>query len=377
MNDKVKGLVLGLSLGVMLTGSIAYASGTQIEVYFKNLKYMFDGIEKKPTEDQGSGFIYNGTTYVPLRFVSEALGKEVGFDADTDTIWVGKNPTTIVSTYKGGQVTQADLDKYMAVTRVLNPQNAQYETQKAYKEYLVKQLIGYRVLSGRMTDEMKAALPDAVNAQFEELKQMLLNSQQGTDFATILSKNGITEQDLRAFIEQHIATGKVLNALTSDAALQAAYDEKAKTGQFITASVRHILIGFTDASGKARSKEDALKLANEVKAKLDNGGNFADLAKQYSDDPGSKDNGGLYADAAVSDWVEPFKKAAIELELNKISDPVETTYGYHVMRVEARSTRTLNEVKDQLLQDFTNQDYNKFMTQELPTLIEKLEVPGK
>lgn len=47
----------------------AYASrGSQIEVYFQKMKYMFDGMEKKPATEQG--FIYNGTMYVPLRFVS-------------------------------------------------------------------------------------------------------------------------------------------------------------------------------------------------------------------------------------------------------------------------------------------------------------------
>jgi hypothetical protein len=92
MNLRVKGFkgfVLGFITCAMLTGSVAYAAtGTQIEVYFSSLKYMFDGVEKKPTE--GQGFIYNGTTYVPLRFIGESVGKDVNWDGDTQTIWVGK-----------------------------------------------------------------------------------------------------------------------------------------------------------------------------------------------------------------------------------------------------------------------------------------------
>lgn len=88
MRDKLKGLLLGLVIGVMVSGTVVYASGsTSIDVFFRDLKYMFDGVEKKPVD---RGFIYEGTTYVPLRFVSEALGKEVEWDGPNETIWIGK-----------------------------------------------------------------------------------------------------------------------------------------------------------------------------------------------------------------------------------------------------------------------------------------------
>jgi hypothetical protein len=84
-----KGFIIGFMCCAILTASVAYAQdSTQIEVYFNDLKYMIDGVQKKPIVNQG--FIHSGTTYVPLRFISEALGKEVTWDGETDTIWVGK-----------------------------------------------------------------------------------------------------------------------------------------------------------------------------------------------------------------------------------------------------------------------------------------------
>jgi hypothetical protein len=84
-----KGFMMGFMCCAILTTTVAYAQdSTQIEVYFNNLKYMIDGVQKKPIVNQG--FIHSGTTYVPLRFISEALGKEVSWDGATDTIWVGK-----------------------------------------------------------------------------------------------------------------------------------------------------------------------------------------------------------------------------------------------------------------------------------------------
>ncbi|WP_235941550.1 peptidylprolyl isomerase [Paenibacillus puerhi] len=89
MKEKLKYTAVGIVLGAMLTAvaGVSAAGGQQIEVYAKKLRFMFDGKEKIPAE--GTPFIYEGTTYVPLRFMSEALGKQVQYDGKRDTIWVG------------------------------------------------------------------------------------------------------------------------------------------------------------------------------------------------------------------------------------------------------------------------------------------------
>lgn len=93
MKDKFKGLLLGILIGTVLTGGTVFAaSTTKIEVLYENLKYIVDGVEKKPTT--GQGFIYQGTTYVPLRFAGEALGKEVNWDGKTKTITIGEKQGT-------------------------------------------------------------------------------------------------------------------------------------------------------------------------------------------------------------------------------------------------------------------------------------------
>ncbi|MBI2301196.1 MAG: peptidylprolyl isomerase, partial [Armatimonadetes bacterium] len=59
---------------------------------------------------------------------------------------------------------------------------------------------------------------------------------------------------------------------------------------------------------------------------------FAALAKQYSDDPGSKDKGGEYPLAARGGWVKPFEKMAFALDVNEVSKPFRTAFGWHIMQ---------------------------------------------
>ncbi|GIO12176.1 hypothetical protein J19TS2_17310 [Cohnella xylanilytica] len=88
---RMKDVTVGVVLGGVLFSGVSYAASTSIDVSFQPLKYFFDGVEKKAPADQ-QGFMYKGTTYVPLRFVSESLGKKVGYEGKTSSIYVGKQP---------------------------------------------------------------------------------------------------------------------------------------------------------------------------------------------------------------------------------------------------------------------------------------------
>ncbi|WP_246066892.1 stalk domain-containing protein [Paenibacillus koleovorans] len=85
--------MIGFACGAVFFSGLSYAAGgaTGIEVYFRELKYYFDGVRKEPPPEQ-QGFLYKDTTYVPLRFLTEALGKPVGWDDATSSIFVGERP---------------------------------------------------------------------------------------------------------------------------------------------------------------------------------------------------------------------------------------------------------------------------------------------
>jgi peptidyl-prolyl cis-trans isomerase D len=113
--------------------------------------------------------------------------------------------------------------------------------------------------------------------------------------------------------------------------------------------VEHILlmtVGKTDAEvDEIKNKaEDVLKQAKK-------GGKFEDLAKKYSEDPGTKDKGGDLGWLVQGQTVAEFEKAAFGLPKGQISDLVRTQYGFHIIRVmekETARTKPFEEVKDSL-----------------------------
>ncbi len=100
----------------------------------------------------------------------------------------------------------------------------------------------------------------------------------------------------------------------------------------------HVLISYKGARGgkSARTKEQALALAREISKKAKNGANFAKLAEKYSDDPSAKRNKGELGFFTWGRMVPAFQEAAFKMKPGDISDPVETAFGFHVIKVTDR-----------------------------------------
>ena len=154
---------------------------------------------------------------------------------------------------------------------------------------------------------------------------------------------------LIAFDDASIPGGK---PQASEAEIQAYYNSH--LDQFKVAEqvqTRHILITVpkgadakTDAAAKAKA-EDVLK-------QVQSGGNFADLAKKYSDDPGSKDQGGALPMIPTSGLDPAYAKAAMALNPGQTSGLVRSQFGYHIIQTIAKQpahTKTLAEVHDSIV----------------------------
>jgi foldase protein PrsA len=377
LNDKIKGLILGAVLGSALTGTAAYASGVQIEVMFRPLTYLFDGVEKKPAE--GSGFIYEGSTYVPVRFVSEALGKEVGWDDATGTISIhepGFNKT--IAAYKDNNqewsVTQGMVTKRAAVARLLNPSYDQYADDPSFFSHMQLEVASTLLATARVDDSVKKTAADEAPAKLEDLKKKFETAFQGQPtWESRLSQLKLSEADILDYWKSYSIRNSYLSQSITEDLLHSEYETAKAAHEFDKATVRHVLVAFTDADGKERSKEDALARTKEAQAKLKAGESFDSVALAYSDDPGSSSNGGQYKDAQIMSWVTGFRDAVLKQTVGQIGEPVETEYGYHVILVESLTTDGFDTVSSSLKERLLDSAYQKLLNDELPKLEQSIE----
>lgn len=141
-----------------------------------------------------------------------------------------------------------------------------------------------------------------------------------------------------------------------------------------TATVQHILLmtqGKSD-SAKAEVYQEMERILEEAKS----GADFGELAKKYSEDPGSKEKGGLYEDFPRGQMVKPFEDAAFTVPVGELSNIIETEYGYHILKVMNRKkeTKPLDEVRDQLKNRLENDHRREFYTNLMDELKTKADL---
>lgn len=138
-------------------------------------------------------------------------------------------------------------------------------------------------------------------------------------------------------------------AKPDDAMLHAYYDSHKADWEEVKA--RHILIRFQGskmplAEGKKDLTEaEALAKITDLRAKIVAGADFAEVAKENSDDKGSGANGGDLGAFGRGQMVPEFDKEAFLLPAGQISQPVKTQFGYHIIKVESHTTKPFEEVK--------------------------------
>jgi foldase protein PrsA len=287
---------------------------------------------------------------------------------------------TEVATYKGGSVTDKEFNKYLDVFTVTQPTYAQVIEIPQFKEQLLQQYISYKILGSRASEEaIKEAKAD-VKEQMTQYKDALTKN---AELKASVDAKKLKNKDMENYL---LLTSKVvahMNSQVTEEEMKTEYETNKVNYAIVT--VRHILVSTkttdpaTQEEKELRTDKEALARAKEVKEKLAAGGDWTALAKEYSDDPGSKATGGLYADKLNGEWVDAFKEASYKQEIGVIGDPVQTEYGYHVILVEKRDAPAFDKVsetvKDSVRSAVSYAHMDKFMTDELPKLEIKSKLP--
>jgi len=172
-----------------------------------------------------------------------------------------------------------------------------------------------------------------------------------------LKQQGTTKDEFRESVGRNLAINKTIQSLVfekitiTDDAAKAYYDQHPQEMQQpeeLQAS--HILLRVPEGATEEQ-KSAALSKAKEALAKLKAGGDFAALAKEYSQDPGSAANGGDLGFFGRGRMVPAFEKAAYSMKIGQVSDIVETQFGYHIIKVTGHhdaKTAAFPEISERL-----------------------------
>jgi len=142
------------------------------------------------------------------------------------------------------------------------------------------------------------------------------------------------------------------SAKVDDASVQKYYDEHKSEYEVVKA--RHILVRFQGSrvpvreGQKEMTEAESLAKAQELKKKLDGGADFAAVAKTDSDDTGTGAQGGDLGEFGRGQMVPEFDTAVFAQPVGKVGDPVKSAFGYHLIKVEERKSKTVAEMKDQI-----------------------------
>mgnify|MGYP005761068761 FL=1 len=216
----------------------------------------------------------------------------------------------------------------------------------------------------------------AVKEQINQLKESY--SDETTFLSVIQQYFGVNSEDeledmLRLEYKRNKAVEEFVADNLTDKEIEDYYDKN------IIGDIKasHILITpdvDSDATDeeKEKAEEKAKKKAERIIKKLDEGEDFAELAKEYSDDEATAKNGGDLDYFNTDDMDENFIEAVKDLENNEYTkEPVKTQYGYHIiLKVDQKEKPELDDVKDTIKETLANNKLNNDSTLHYETLID-------
>lgn len=179
-------------------------------------------------------------------------------------------------------------------------------------------------------------------------KEMLVE-----DIEELLSYYGLTESGYRDMLEDTYIVKRVQTTIENEEIAKIDWDKYFEEipENLYKYNIRHILFSTLDeATGFGLPDESVAQIeekANEVLDRLKNGEDFAKLAEEFTEDPGSKTTGGLYENVRVGEMVQEFNDTMIALEEGELYDGlVKTSYGYHIMKLDSKAQLTEEELEE-------------------------------
>lgn len=222
---------------------------------------------------------------------------------------------------------------------------------------VLSQMIDAEIINQEVKKENIEVTDEEIDAEMENYMAQFGGEEM---FEAALQQRGLTKDDLKGDIIQYVQIEKLVDSriTISDEEINEYFEEnKDKLGQEEQVKASHILV------------EDE-KTAKDLKKQLDEGADFAELAKEHSKDPGSAENGGDLGFFGKGKMVKEFEEAAFAAKVDEITEPVKSEKGYHIIKVaekkeakEATLEENKEEIKDTLYRNKVQTEYATWMNE--------------
>ena len=290
----------------------------------------------------------------------DALKKQVAekINADTLLAWI----PDVVATYGDNKKITGDQVRKLikpnleaALKQGMSVKDISIDQLKSFSRFLVENLIASDLLANLASKEGIVADTKAILQQMEGFKKQVGEEA----FKAQIKESGVSEKELVDKMAQMQQINKYImnKVVITDAELKARYDSYGPTA-FTNLKASHILAMFPEANtGKEPTEADKKKAMEKItaaKKALESGKAFADVAKEFSDCP-SKEQGGDLGTFHPGDMVPEFEKALDGMKAGEIKGPVETKFGYHIIKAGEKSITPFEQAKEGLKQELTQQ----------------------
>lgn len=289
----------------------------------------------------------------------------------------------VIATVNGVKIKGDDFSKSLESYKrrlTMMGQQLTEENEKEINKGIIDDMVSRELLT-QNTNKMKIKISDdELNKEIETLKLKFHTEEQ---FNQAIKSQNMTLEDVKKDIRKVMAIKKLIKSEIED---KVSIDEKEVTeyynnnpSRFLedeSVKASHILVK-VDKNASKEEKDAARKKIDGLLKKTKKGEDFAKLAKENSDDPGSGQNGGDLGFFSKGMMVPPFEKAVFSLKKDEVSDVVETEFGYHIIKLtDKKSARNipLTEVHDKLKGFLKSIEVNKKLSEYIANLKKTADV---
>lgn len=282
---------------------------------------------------------------------------------------VEKKGEDVIATVNGEKVFRKDLDRRLSVLKRMN-QEVTRSTQMLVVNQLTKKVLLKQFVEGQNIEVSN----EEIQGEVEKIKFFLKSGPNNSEkpLEEILESRGSSISELEAEVTRTLALSKYLDKEVSDDEKRSYFDanKNAFNGERVRAS--HVLVDTRKMKTDAEL-EGAKQKVVDIKKEIDNGADFAEMAKKYSDCPSAEKGGDIDFFQRKGSMVEEFAKVAFSMEVGEVSEPVKTPFGYHIIKVTDREEG--KDVSYEDVSDMVDFVYMQIKTETLlEGLIEKAEI---